>query len=279
VPADSPLLVRLFGTPKPFIGMLHARAFPGRPGYDRDGGIDAIVEGLRHDLHVLQDAGVDGLLFCNEMDLPYQLVVGQEVAAGMAAAIGRLEAEITLPFGVDVAWDAHAALAVGSVTGARFVRQVFTGVYDTDMGLMNPSFGDLSAYRHAIGADDVALLSNVTPEFGRSVGARSIADRVRGAAFLGIDGIIVSGLHTGLPTNLDHVREAKEAAGDVPVLISSGVTIDTLEASLDVADGVIVGTSLKVDASIAKPLDPERVRRMVDRLHGWRARALRLEDG
>jgi membrane complex biogenesis BtpA family protein len=253
--------------------MLHARAFPGRPGYDRDGGIDAIVEGLRHDLHVLQDAGVDGLLFCNEMDLPYQLVVGQEVAAGMAAAIGRLEAEITLPFGVDVAWDAHAALAVGSVTGARFVRQVFTGVYDTDMGLMNPSFGDLSAYRHAIGADDVALLSNVTPEFGRSVGARSIADRVRGAAFLGIDGIIVSGLHTGLPTNLDHVREAKEAAGDVPVLISSGVTIDTLEASLDVADGVIVGTSLKVDASIAKPLDPERVRRMVDRLHACRARA------
>ena len=85
--------------------------------------------------------------------------------------------------------------------------------------------------------------------------------------------LTVSGLHTGLPTNLDHVREAKEAAGDVPVLISSGVTIDTLEASLDVADGVIVGTSLKVDASIAKPLDPERVRRMVDRLHAWRARA------
>jgi uncharacterized protein len=252
--------------------MLHAKAFPGRPGYDRDGGIDAIIEGLRHDLHILQEAGVDGLLFCNEMDLPYQLVVDHEVSAGMASAIGHLHAEITLPFGVDTAWDAHAAIAVASVTGARFVRQVFTGVFDTDMGLMNPSFGDLAAYRRAIGAEHVALLSNVTPEFGRSLAARSIADRVRGAVFLGIDGIIVSGLHTGLPTDLDHVREAKEAAGDAPVLISSGVTVDTLEASLEAADGVIVGTSLKRDASIAKPLDPERVRRMVDRLHAWRAR-------
>jgi membrane complex biogenesis BtpA family protein len=207
------------------------------------------------------------------MDLPYQLSIDHEVTAGMAAAVGRLHDEITLPFGIDLAWDAHASIAVAAVTGACFVRQVFTGVFDTDMGLMNPSFGDLAGYRRMIGAEDIALISNVTPEFGRSVGGRSISDRVRGAVFLGIDGVIVSGLHTGLPTDLEHVQEAKEAAGDRPVLISSGVTLETLAASLDVADGVIVGTSMKVDASIAKPLDPERVRRMVDSLHSWRARA------
>jgi membrane complex biogenesis BtpA family protein len=268
-----PLISRLFGTPKPLIGMLHARAFPGRPGFDAAGGLDAIVEGLGYDLQILQEAGVDGLLFCNEMDLPYQLHIDHEVTAGMSAAIGRLHSEITLPFGIDLAWDAHASLAVAGATGACFVRQVFTGVFDTDMGLMNPSFGDLAAYRRTIGADHVALISNVTPEFGRSVSARSISDRVRGAVFLGIDGVIVSGLHTGLPTDLDHVREAKDAAGDRPVLISSGVTLETLEASLEVADGVIVGTSMKVDGSIAKPLDRERVQRMVDRLHAWRARA------
>jgi uncharacterized protein len=272
MPDDADLLQRAFGTRKPFIGMLHARAFPGRPHYDAAGGMDAIVDGLRADLHVLQDAGVDGLLFCNEMDLPYQLQVGPEVSAGMAHAIGRLRDEITLPFGVDVVWDARATLAVAAVSGAAFVRGVFTGVYDTDMGLMQPSLGDLAAYRRAIGAEHVALVSNVTPEFGRSVGQRSIAERARGAAFMGIDALIVSGLHTGLPTDLDHVREAKQAAGDVPVLISSGVTLDTLEASLEAADGVIVGTSMKVDGQISKPLDPERVRRMVERLHAWRAR-------
>jgi membrane complex biogenesis BtpA family protein len=265
------LLERLFGTPKPLVGMLHARAFPGRPRYDRDGGVEAIVRGLRADLHVLQDAGVDGVLFCNELDLPYQLAVGHEVSAGMAAAIGRLRDEIALPFGVDVVWDARAAIAVAAATGARFVRQVFTGVFDTDMGLMRPSFGDLAAYRRALGADDVALFSNVTPEFGRSVSGRPIADRVRGAVFLGIDGVIVSGLHTGLPTDLDDAREAKAAAGAAPVLISSGVTVETVEACLAVADGVIVGTSLKVDGAIAKPLDRDRVRRMVDRVRALRA--------
>jgi membrane complex biogenesis BtpA family protein len=272
VTATPPLIQRLFGTSKPLIGMLHAKAFPGRPGYDRAGGLDAIVDGLQYDLTILQEVGVDGLLFCNEMDLPYQLSIDHEVTAGMAAAIGRLHHQITLPFGVDLAWDAHASIAVAAASGACFVRQVFTGVFDTDMGLMNPSFGDLAAYRRTIGAEDIALISNVTPEFGGSVSGRSINDRVRGAVFLGIDGVIVSGLHTGLPTDLDHVREAKEAAGDCPVLISSGVTLDTLEASLDVADGVIVGTSMKVDGSISKPLDRERVKRMVDRLHAWRGR-------
>jgi hypothetical protein len=88
--------------------------------------------------------------------------------------------------------------------------------------------------------------------------------------FLGIEGIVVSGLHTGLPTDLDDAREAKDAAGAAPVLISSGVTFETVEACLAVADGIVVGTSLKVDGSIANPLDRERVRRMADRVRALR---------
>jgi hypothetical protein len=49
------------------------------------------------------------------------------------------------------------------------------------------------------------------------------------------------------------------------------VTVETVEACLALADGVIVGTSLKVDGAIAKPLDQDRVRRMVDRVRALRA--------
>jgi membrane complex biogenesis BtpA family protein len=256
-------LEQLFATPKPLIAMCHARAMPGRPLHDDAMGMEAVVAGLAHDVEVLQSSGVDGLLFCNEQDLPYQLDVGPEVVAGMSAVIGELRPRLRLPYGVDVAWDARAALAVARATRASFVRQVFTGVYDTDMGLLAPRSGDLAAYRRQIGATAVAIFAHVTPEFGKPVSGRSIAERTRGARFFGVDALLVSGLHTGVETDLADLREAKQAAGDTPVLVSSGVTQANVKAMLDIADGIIVGTSLKVDGDTWNPIDPDRVGRLV----------------
>jgi uncharacterized protein len=146
------------------------------------------------------------------------------------------------------------------------VRQVFTGVYDTDMGLLAPRIGDLAAYQHNIGAGDVAVFAHMTPEFGRAVSGRSVSERTRGARFLGVDAFLVSGLHTGVEVDLSDVREAKQAAGEAPVLVSSGVTLENVAAVLDVADGIIVGTSIKFDGDTWKPMDPDRVKRLVERV-------------
>jgi uncharacterized protein len=258
------VLERVFGTQRPLIAMCHLHALPGRPRHDVAAGIDGIVERLARDVGALQDAGVDGLLFCNEHDIPYQLRVGHEAVAAMAAAVGRLRGELRLPFGVDLLWDPGAALAVARATGAAFVREVFTGVYESDMGLMAPSLGELTAYRHAIGADDVAVFTNITPEFSRSVSGRPVAERARSAAFLGVDALLVSGQMAGVSAELDDLREAKDAAPAVPVLANTGVTEENLGRILKVADGVIVGTSLKVDRTIWNPVDPDRARRLVE---------------
>ena len=101
----SRLLSDLFGVDKPIIAMVHLGALPGRPRHDRKAGMRPLVEAVARDLETLQAAGVDGLLFCNEADLPYQLKVGPEVAAAMAAVIGELRTAIRRPFGVDLAWD------------------------------------------------------------------------------------------------------------------------------------------------------------------------------
>jgi uncharacterized protein len=257
-------LERIFGTQRPLIAMCHLHALPGRPRHDAAAGIDGIVERLTHDVAALQDAGVDGLLFCNEHDIPYQLRVGHEAVAAMAAAIGRLRAELRLPFGVDLLWDPRAALAVARATGAAFVREVFTGVYESDMGLMAPSLGELAAYRHQIGADGVALFTNITPEFSRSVSGRPVAERARSAAFLGVDALLVSGQMAGVSADLEDLREAKDAAPAVPLLANTGVSEENLGRILKVADGVIVGTSLKVDRMIWNPVDPARARRLVE---------------
>src|SRR5207244_12843344 len=117
---------------KPLIAMWHRRALAGRPRHDVAAGMEAVVEALSADVAALQEAGVDGLLFCNENDIPYQLSVGPEVTAAMATVIGRLRSQIRKPFGVDILWDPKPALAVARATGAAFVREVFTGVFARD---------------------------------------------------------------------------------------------------------------------------------------------------
>lgn len=238
--------------------MLHLPALPGRPRHDPRAGIRPVIDAVARDLAALQDAGVDGLLFCNEADLPYQIGVGPEAVAAMAAVIGAVRCEISRPFGVNLVWDPVASLAVARATGASFVREVFTGVYESDLGVMRPDFGTIGAYRSAIGAEAVALLANITPEFASSAGRRTIAERARSAAFLGVDALLVSGAITGEPTDLAQLREAKAAAPGTPVLANTGVTAGSVGDVLAAADGAIVGTGLKAGGITWNPVDPVR---------------------
>ncbi|MGO8959427.1 MAG: BtpA/SgcQ family protein [Streptosporangiaceae bacterium] len=252
------LLPDLFGVDKPIIAMVHLPALPGRPRHDRAAGMQPIVDSVARDLGVLQDAGVDGLLFCNEADLPYQLGVGVEAAAAMAAVIAQVRSEIRCPFGVNLVWDPVSSLAVARATGASFVREVFTGVYESDLGFMRPDYGSIAAYRADIGAGPVALMANITPEFASPLGHRTIAERAKGAAFLGVDAVLISGPMTGVPTETGQLREAKQAIPYTPVLANTGVTADTVPGILAIADGAIVGTSLKRGGVTWNPVDPGR---------------------
>ncbi len=266
-------LERRFGTPKPVIAMLHFPGLPGRPRHNRELGRSHLVDVVGRDLETLQGAGVDGVLFCNENDIPYQLVVGPEIPAAMAAVIGELRASVRVPFGVNILWDAKATLAVARATGATFIREVLTGVFESDLGLIAPSIGDLAGYRTAIGADDVALFDNIAPEFSSVLGSRTIGDRARSAAFLGVDAILISGPAAGMPFAMSDLSAAKEAVPDLPVFANTGVNADRLQEILTVADGVIVGTSLKVDGDTWSRVDPARAERLMDTARAIRSRA------
>jgi membrane complex biogenesis BtpA family protein len=266
-------LAQRFGTPKPVIAMLHFPGLPGRPRHNRELGRSHLVDVVGRDLETLQGAGVDGVLFCNENDIPYQLVVGPEIPAAMAAVIGELRASVRVPFGVNILWDAKSSIALARATGATFVREVLTGVYESDLGVIAPAIGDLAGYRTAIGADDVAFFDNIQPEFSSALGTRDIADRARSATFLGVDAILISGPAAGVPFVMSDLRTAKDAVPDMPVFANTGVNAERLEEILEVADGVIVGTSLKVDGDTWSRVDPARAERLMDTARALRARS------
>jgi membrane complex biogenesis BtpA family protein len=269
----SKSLEQRFGTVKPVIAMLHFPGLPGRPRHNRELGRTHLVDVVGRDLETLQAAGVDGLLFCNENDIPYQLKVGPEIPAAMAAVIGELRASVRVPFGVNILWDAKASIAVARATGATFVREVFTGVYESDLGMIAPAIGDLAGYRTAIGADDVAFFDNISPEFSSALGTRGIAERAKGAAFLGVDAILISGPAAGVPFAMSDLRTAKDAVPQVPVFANTGVSAERLDDIFAVADGVIVGTSLKVDGDTWSRVDPARAERLMDAARTIRSRS------
>jgi membrane complex biogenesis BtpA family protein len=253
-------LSELFGVSKPVIAMSHFPPLPGTPLYDSQSGIDGMLESMREDMRKLLSGGVDGILFCNEGDRPYALHGDLEAAAVMARVIAEIR-PTDRPFGVDFLWDCRLPIAVGLATGASFVREVFTGVYESDMGLWSTDAAAALRYRHNIGADHIRLFYNVTPEFASFLGVRSLGDRARSAVVSSLaDVILVSGMVAGTEPKLDSIKEVKAAVGDmVPVLLNTGGKAENIRRFLSIADGVIVGSSLKVDGYTWNPVDEKRV--------------------
>ena len=250
---------RIFGKTKPVIAMVHLGALPGSPLYDAQRGIDGLVEGARRDLDALQAAGVDAVMFGNENDRPYELKVDSASAAAMAYVVGRLAGEINAPFGINLLWDAGASIAVATAAGASFVREIFTGTYASDMGIWSPDAAAAVRYRDRLGRRDLALMFNVSAEFAYSLDRRSVADRARSAVFSSIpDAILVSGAITGEAARMEDLEETKRALPGTPVLANTGVKHAAVADVLAVADGIIVGSALKVDGVTWNPVDPDR---------------------
>lgn len=255
----------LFPKPKVLITMVHLPALPGSRDYDEVGGMEKIVTSARRDLHILQEAGVDGVLFCNENDRPYVLRAGPETVAAMSAVVGELRSEIRVPFGVDILWDPQAAVAAAVATGAAFAREIFTGTFESDMGLWSPQVGTVARYQRAIGGRHLRLFFNVQGEFASPLGRRSLVEVARSVAQSSLpSAICVSGPITGEPPRVDDIAAVKAALPHLPVLVNTGVNLDNVRSMLAAADGAIVGSALKRDGVTWNELDPDRVARMVD---------------
>ena len=249
----------LFRREKPVIAMAHVPALPGTPRYNRQAGVEYLVEQMRPDVEHLVEGGVDAIMFCNEDDRPYVFKAGIEQIAAMSRVVTELKPD-NIPFGVDFLWDPMAAIAIAHATGASFVREVLTGVYESDMGLWSPNAGDVMRFRENIGGGNIRVFFNVVPEFGLSLGGRTVSQRARSVVVSCLaDVILISGPMAGEEPDISIFEEVKSVIGDVPVLLNTGAKVTNVAAYLKVADGVIVGSSLKRDGYTWNLVEPARV--------------------
>jgi membrane complex biogenesis BtpA family protein len=161
-----------------------------------------------------------------------------------------------------VLWDPKATLAVAQATGAAFCREIFTGAFAGDFGLWLRSAGDSARYRREIAAESVRMIFNINAEFAAPIAPRPLPDLARSVVFSSSpDAICVSGgITSQAASDSDVGLVSKAIAGSgVPVLINTGFKVANAAALLAVADGAIVGSSLKIDGITWNPVDRARV--------------------
>ncbi len=253
------------GRSKVVIAMAHIGALPGTPLFDADAGMAKLIDDVAEDVDKLQAGGVDAIMFGNENDRPYTLEAPAGGIAAMTAVVAAIRPMLRVPFGVDYLWDPNATVAIACATGAQFTREVFTGVFASDMGLWQPDCAAALRLRHRLGRPDLKLLFNINAEFASPLDGRPIALRAKSAVFSSLaDAILVSGPLTGQAVDEAELRLVREAVSEVPVLANTGVNVDNVADILASADGCVIGTHFKVDGDTWNKVDGARVRRFMD---------------
>ncbi|NLV58846.1 MAG: BtpA/SgcQ family protein [Clostridiales bacterium] len=258
----------LFGNKKPIIAMCHLQPMPGDPYYDAKAGMRKVVDEAYREFMALQEGGVDAVMFSNEFSMPYLKKVNAETTASMARVIGELMPVIRIPFGVNVLWDPFASLDLAAATGARFIREIMSGVYASDFGLWDTNTGAVARHRARLGIDECKLLFNIVPEAAKYLVDRDVADIAKSTVFNNHpDVICVSGMTAGVGADMGVLGRVKKAVENCAVFANTGCRVDTIEEILKVADGAVVGTTFKKDGKFENSVDKARVVEFMDKVH------------
>jgi len=225
------------------------------------------LDAALRDAKALRNGGFDGLLIENYGDSPFKPTPADPETVASMTAIGReIRRQVDLPVGVNVLRNgALAALAIAHVIGARFIRvNVLTESLLTDQGIIDACAHDLMRYRKRLGATDVRVFADVRSKHAAPLVSRPVEESARDAAYRGMaDALIVTGPRTGAEPDRDSLRRIKASVPDRPVLIGSGLSKRNAVKLLGEADGAIVGTSVKQNGLIERPIDETRVRELV----------------
>jgi uncharacterized protein len=248
--------------------MIHLPALVGSP---QSGGSWAGIENaVLADTEALVTGGVDALMLDNFGDAPfYPRRVPAETIAQMTALAGLVKSKTDLPLGINVLRnDGQGALAVALAVNAAFIRvNIFCGARVTDQGVIQGIAHELLRDRVRLKAERIAILADVDVKHSAPLAnvplEQDVADLIeRGGA----DGVIVTGRGTSHVASPADVKQIQNLAGDVPVLVGSGVSKEAVQDFLPAAAGFIVGSAFKHDGKANNPVDPTRVLEFMSQL-------------
>lgn len=259
-------LKEIFAVEKPIIGMVHLQPLPGSPGYRHERGMKVIVEAGVEDASRLIEGGVDGIQIENQGDWPFLPPgeIGPETVAAVSAVVARIRDRFDVPTGINIHLNGVCqALAIAVATECRWVRAFeLANEYISPSGIVDaagPRALRFRSYLHAEGKVSIFGDYHVKHGSHQLVADKSPVELARDVEASLADALIITGRETGSAPDPSEIAAIREAVS-IPLLIGSGLSLDTMEELLPMADGAIVGSAFKADRRLDNPVDIQMVR-------------------
>ncbi len=263
---------KIFENKKPIIGMIHISALAGTPKNYLNPA--QIIEKALKEALVYQDCGLDVVMIENMHDVPYlKSKVGHEISSIMAIIGYEIKQKTNLYCGIQILAGANKeAMAAAYSAGMDFIRaEGFVFGHVADEGYIDASSGELLRYRKQIGAENIQVFTDIKKKHSSHAITTdvNVVETAKAAEFFLSDGIILTGKSTAEEADITELQELKKYL-KIPILIGSGITAANISKFYELADGFIIGSYFKKDGQWQNPPDPERIKKLMDVVHGLR---------
>lgn len=240
---------KVFGKEKQIlIGMIHLPpllSFGGFPGMKK-----IIVKAL-HDLSALEKAGFDGALIENDNDKPHTEFANEAQIASFSVIASEVCKKARIPVGVQMMLnDWRASFAIAKSVGAKFTRlDVFVDHVSSEWGEINPVPEEIISHKSDI-YPELLLLTDIQVKYKAMLKPRPLEVSAELAIKHGSDGLVITGQATGVETPIEKIGEVREKFPEFPIFVGAGVNEKNIREQFSVANGAIIGSSIKDDDKI-----------------------------
>ena len=244
---------------KVIIGMVHLLPLPGSPNYEGD--LQKVYEAGLKDLRALEKGGAGALIIENFGDVPYAAENELINKIAFATMVSLLRKETNLPVGINYQFnDTETEWAVGYCCDVDFIRcEVFAENRMGPNGVFiaaGPKMMRMKAHYNK----DIMILCDLNVKHTFAMAEQPLDFTIESIVEGGGDGIIVTGITTGVNPSVDDVVMVSKHAEGLPVFLGSGINNKNVNEYLPYINGAIVGSSLKKDHKVNNPVDEDNVR-------------------
>jgi len=248
------------------IGMIHLPPLPGSPGY-RGLTIREYLDYSVKEAEKLYVAGFNGVIIENYMDYPFSIRISDRISLELFSKIVEhvrrefndfeIGVNILRNSGVEAAW-------IACVSNADFIR--VNSYYEPVLapeGFLQPIAREIWSVLNTLDCR-VKIYADVNVKHAKPL--IDIVDALHDTCSRGrVNGVIITGRATGYETSLNDILLARRMCRDKEIWVGSGVNHDNIGSYIDIVDGLIIGTSIKIDGVTSNPIDVNRAKLIVDR--------------
>lgn len=211
----------LFQNEKPIIGMIHLKGKD-----DED-----VFERAKKEIAIYIEHGVDGIILETYFGNYYQLERILEYVE---------KSNLPVVYGVNCLNVDHLGFHLANKYHAQFVQidSVVGHVKERD----EPSLHEFFKIERE--NSDACLIGGVRFKYQPVLSSHTVEEDLK-TAMTRCDGICVTGEATGENTSIEKIKQFKDTVGNFPVIVAAGITKETLEEQMSIADAAIIGSYFK----------------------------------